>query len=87
MASNWDELDQVTAQPDIIDRVTKLQDRHGYVGMAMSHAETSIAGRSWTVAIEFGREAPDSPMVGGAAYGVASDLREAVEQALSEAGV
>jgi hypothetical protein len=35
-------------------------------------------GKGWLVQMEFGSEAPDSPMVGGAAYGIGEHLREAV---------
>jgi len=34
----------------------------------------SIARAGWTVALEFGREAEDSDMVGGASYAAESDL-------------
>lgn len=35
-------------------------------------------GKGWLVSMEFGEEAPDSPMVGGAAYGTGEHLREAL---------
>lgn len=47
----------------------------------------SFTKDTWSVACEFGREAEDSPMVGGAAYGM-SDVSwaEATEQAASQCG-
>lgn len=41
----------------------------------------------WMAAIEWGREVPDSPMVGAAAYGIDAVPAAAVETALREAGV
>lgn len=41
---------------------------------------------SWIVSAEYGREAPDSPMVGAAAYGLGS-LREALTIAGIDAGL
>lgn len=38
----------------------------------------------WAIACEFGREAPDSPMSGGAAYGIDPDLETALAQALDD---
>lgn len=38
----------------------------------------------WIVAIEFGREADDSPMAGGAAYGAGSTMAEALDSAAKE---
>jgi hypothetical protein len=40
----------------------------------------------WTVAIEWGREAPDSPMVGAASYGMGATAGEALAAAVSDAG-
>lgn len=39
----------------------------------------------WSVGIEWGREAEDSPMVGAAAYGADTNLTAALEQALKDA--
>lgn len=41
----------------------------------------------WVVSLEWGQEAPDSPMVGAAAYGLNEELDLALVQALEEAGV
>ncbi len=38
----------------------------------------------WTASAEFGREAPDSPMRGGALYGSGETCREAIEDLLRE---
>lgn len=40
----------------------------------------------WCVAIEWGREAEDSPMVAAAAYGVGATAQEAIKAAQCEAG-
>lgn len=44
------------------------------------------SGKEWMVSVIFGREAPDSPMAGGAAHGVGV-LDEALFQAASECGL
>lgn len=41
--------------------------------------------RGWFVSSEFGREAPDSPMVAGAIYGSDAELARALDQALRDA--
>lgn len=38
----------------------------------------------WIIGSEFGREAEDSPMAGGATYGAAMELSEALDQALAD---
>jgi DNA helicase TIP49 (TBP-interacting protein) len=40
----------------------------------------------YAVASEFGQEAEDSPMAGGAVYGLSPSLDEALNQALLKAG-
>lgn len=40
----------------------------------------------WTVGIQWGREAEDSPMVAAAAYGEGATAREAIDAAIREAG-
>jgi hypothetical protein len=37
----------------------------------------------WVCSMEFGREAPDSPMAGGAGYGFGGTWEEAVDEALN----
>jgi hypothetical protein len=39
------------------------------------------------VGYEFGREAPDSPMYGGASYGIGDTLDEALDQVIDEVGI
>jgi hypothetical protein len=41
----------------------------------------------WTTAMEWGKEASDSPMAGAAAYGVSPDLSTAVGHVVREAGL
>jgi hypothetical protein len=52
----------------------------GVFGMALKESG------EWVVSAEFGREAPDSPMVGGAAYGH-GELRQALETAAADCGL
>lgn len=44
-------------------------------------------GKGWVVQTEFGKEAEDSPMVGGAAYGTGEHLREALLPAARDCGL
>jgi hypothetical protein len=41
----------------------------------------------WMVSFEFGKEAEDSDMVGGAAYGAAETAEEAVKQVAAQCGL
>lgn len=47
----------------------------------------SFVNDLWTVALEWGQEAPDSPMMGAASYGVGETLDEALTVVLSESGL
>lgn len=40
----------------------------------------------WFTSLEFGREAEDSPMAGGAAYGVSATAEEAIRQIVEQTG-
>jgi hypothetical protein len=40
----------------------------------------------WTCGIEWGKEAPDSDMIGAAAYGEGKTMQEAVNKALEQTG-
>lgn len=52
--------------------------------IVMSHV---VRGHShFAVGSEWGQEAPDSPMAGGAAYGVGDTLEEALNQLLGDLG-
>lgn len=44
-------------------------------------------GGEWVVSAEFGKEAPDSPMAAGAAYGLGNTLRRALEVAAHDCGL
>jgi hypothetical protein len=46
----------------------------------------SFFDNSWVCAIEWGKEAPDSDIFGGAAYGTGSSMQEAIDQALNQTG-
>lgn len=56
-----------------------------YVDASVSIARTDEG--EWLVMMNFGREAPDSPMAGGSALGADDSLTKAIEQALSDARV
>jgi len=65
-----------TAQ--IMERLAKHVEQAGGGVFAMVLKQ---GGGEWVVSAEFGQEAPDSPMAGGAAYGLDGDLRRALETA------
>jgi hypothetical protein len=54
--------------------------------IVMSHVAGHSSGDHFAVGSEWGQEAPDSPMAGGAAYGVGETLEEALNQLLSDLG-
>jgi hypothetical protein len=69
--------------------------RFGFLDIAMianklAEQEGTFAlgfhGGKWSVAIEWGKEAEDSPMVGAAAYGMGDTAQDAVFGALKETG-
>lgn len=43
--------------------------------------------KEWMASMEWGREAPDSPMVGAASYALGPSAGDAIEQMLKEAGI
>lgn len=55
--------------------------RRADASVAIGRAEE---GGEWLVMMNFGREAPDSPMVGGSALGADDSLTKALEQALRD---
>lgn len=61
----------------IMERLAKHVEQAGGGVFGMALRENG----KWVVSAEFGREAPDSPMAGGAAYGLDKDLRRALETA------
>lgn len=42
--------------------------------------------KDWSAAMEWGQEAPDSPMYGAAAYGLGETAKEAIDAMLGDAG-
>lgn len=73
-----------TAQ--MMEMIAKYVEEAGGGGFAMVQREQN-GEMSWIVSAEFGSEAPDSPMVGGAAYGLDKDLRRALEVAAHDCGL
>jgi hypothetical protein len=67
----------------MFDEITKLLEPEGGAFGLSYNSET----KEWMAALEWGREAPDSPMAGAAAYGLAESPAVAVETALKDAGV
>jgi hypothetical protein len=64
-----------------VDELLALVGAHGgRVGVVCSHG-------TWTVGVEWGAEAPDSPMVAGAAYGVAVRLEDAIADVRRQCGM
>lgn len=43
--------------------------------------------KEWMASMEWGREAPDSPMIGAASYALGPSAGDAIEQMLQEAGL
>jgi hypothetical protein len=54
------------------------------VGQESGRVGIGFDGHEWVVALEWGHEAPDSPMAGAASYGVGVELRDALRQVLTE---
>lgn len=77
------ELEQVQLG-EALERLTRFLD--GYAGEPVAFSLRVDAGEA-SVAIEWGREAPDSPMAGAAAYGSADTTADAVHQALDDTRV
>lgn len=63
-------MDIATTQ--LLGMLKTLENQEGVLAINHRNGE-------WTVLMEFGREAEDSPMAGGALYGVGPSLREALE--------
>lgn len=56
---------------------------------ALHHDVEAVISRSkglWSVGMHWGQEAPDSPMVGAATYGLDESLVKALEQAAADTG-
>lgn len=56
----------------------------GVVGVSRHGPDHPRSPNEWSIHMEFGREAEDSPMAGGAAYGMGDTLEEALNQALKD---
>lgn len=59
---------------------------HG-ASFGMFYDPDSTDDHSWAVMLNFGREAPDSPMAAGSALGSGASAREALKGALEEAHI
>lgn len=69
---------------DMFEMISRTLSEDGGA-FGLSYHEKQPEGR-WVAALEWGHEAPDSPMAGAAAYGVGSSAAEAVELMLRDAG-
>lgn len=70
---------------DMIEMVLRyVEDQGGIVAFVRKDSDGS---KEWVVSAEFGKEADDSPMAGGAAYGLDADLRVAVEAVAADCGL
>lgn len=67
----------------VLERLTKLADQQGNVDFALHRDDAG----EWVGTIIAGQEAPDSPMAGGASYGMGMDLVIMVDEMLSEWGL
>lgn len=56
------------------------------IGKSPAKDDTGKPRTLYVFSAEFGREAPDSPMAGGAVYGASDTLDAALHEALEEAG-
>jgi hypothetical protein len=54
--------------------------------IVLSHNPEGGVGDKWHASLAFGREAPDSDMAAGVAYGMGTEASDALRTALSEAG-
>jgi len=70
---------------DMVEMILRYVEYLG--GIVAFVRKDSDGTNEWVIAAEFGKEAEDSPMVGGGAYGSGPDLRVAVEQVASDCGL
>lgn len=78
----------IKARPsaNMMDDITKLlQQGGGRFGLSFNN--DPVTEEPWLAALEWGQEAPDSDMYGGAAYGLDEIPALAVEKCLREAGI
>lgn len=66
---------------ELNERIEKHLTNNGPIILMKSPRGEFMASSEW------GEEAPDSPMVGAAAYGLGESYEEAVTQVLDQAGV
>jgi len=71
--------------PPEIDNILKHMELHG--GRITFATHTVDRKQGWLVGYEFGREAEDSDMAGGAAYGTGPDLDSAVAEVAEQIGI
>lgn len=64
----------------------KFMRTHG-ASFGMFYDPDAKDDHSWSVMLNFGREAPDSPMAAGSALGSGASAREALKGALDEARI
>jgi hypothetical protein len=71
--------------PPVFDRLLDhMRDQDGGGQFVIS---TRGTGNEWVVGYTFGKEAEDSDMAGGAAYGMGPDLDSAVTQVAEQVGL
>lgn len=68
---------------ELLERLAKYVSDQGSGSIALGPDQNN---EEWSISVVFGREAPDSPMAGGAAHGIGT-LEEAVEQAAKDCGL
>jgi hypothetical protein len=74
------------AESEHTQRIKRFLEKHNDAGLVITRLVLSNHRVHYAVASEFGQEAEDSPMVGGAVYGLSPSLDEALNQALLKAG-
>jgi hypothetical protein len=77
-----------TGVGDLVEAILARVGEHQY-RLVVSHSVPGGTQRPdrYVVGIEFGREAPDSDMAGGAAYGLAPVLTDALRQVAGDLGI
>jgi hypothetical protein len=71
--------------PPVFDQILDhMRDQDGGGQLVIS---TRGTGEDWVVGYHFGKEADDSPMAGGAAYGMGPDLDSTVVQVAEQVGL
>lgn len=73
--------DEVRSSSEMMEAITEFLEKYG------GSITMAYEAPQWIVALVWGREAPDSPMAAGTAYGTDETAAAAVEMALREAGI